>query len=77
MVMAILSALAALPGILGYVEKFAGAVTVWYLQRQKNEVLSKIADTAALAARASTDEERYAAAQAWHDTLSQPRVTAS
>lgn len=77
MVMTILSALAAIPAILGYVEKFAGAVTLWYLQRQKNETLSQISDAAALAARAVTDDERYAAAEAWQKALSRPRVTLS
>lgn len=73
----ILSALAAIPQILGYVETFASAVTLWFVQRQNNQTLSAIADAAALAAKASTDADRYAAAQAWQQALSNPRVSSS
>lgn len=75
MVMTVLSALAAIPAILGYVEKFCSQVILWYVQRQNNTTLAKIADAAALAARATTDEERYAAAQAWQTALTRPRVS--
>jgi hypothetical protein len=71
----ILSALAAIPKILGYVETFASAVTLWYCQRATNQTLQAISDAAALAAKASTDAERYAAAQAWQQALSKPRVS--
>lgn len=74
---AILSALAAIPAILGYVETFAGAVVLWYVQRAQTETLSAISDAAALAARAKTDDDRYKAAAAWQAALSKPRVTAS
>ena len=74
---AILSALAALPAILGYVETFASAVTLWFVQRQNNETLSAIADAAALAMRAQTATDRYAAAQAWQTALSRSRVSTS
>lgn len=74
---AILSALAAIPSIFGYVEKFAGAVTLWWIQRQGNQTLQLIADAAALGARAQTEEERYAVAQAWQTALSRPRITGS
>ncbi len=74
-VVTILNALAAIPQILGYVEKFASAVTAWYCQRATNETLQAISDAAALAARATTDAERYAAAQAWQAALSTPRIT--
>ena len=77
MVLSILSALAAIPSILGYVESFASAVTLWYCQRATNQTLSAIADAAALAAKASTDAERYAAAQAWQTALSTSRITPS
>lgn len=73
MIGSILSALAAIPQILGYVETFAGAVTAWYIERQKSETLSLIADAAALAARAQTDDDRYKAAEAWRVALSRPR----
>ena len=70
---AILSALAAIPSILGYVESFAGAVTLWWVQRQKAETLSAIADAAALASRANTDDDRYKAADAWQKALGRDR----
>ena len=77
MVLSSLNALAASPSILGYVESFASAVTLWYCQRATNQTLSAIADAAALAAKASTDAERYAAAQAWQTALSTSRITPS
>ena len=72
---AILSALAAVPQILGYVESFASAVTLWYVSRQQATTLQAIADAAALASRAQTDADRYAAADAWAAALNRPRVT--
>jgi hypothetical protein len=77
MIMTVLSALAAIPQILGYVEAFAAQVTLWMVQRQTNETLSLIADAAAQAARATTDAERYASAQAWQAALTRSRTTAS
>ena len=76
-IMALLSALAAVPGILKYLESFASAVTLWHIQRQNNETLSKIADAAAFTARAKTDEDRYKAAEAWQAALSRSRVSKS
>jgi hypothetical protein len=76
-VVAILNALAAIPAILGYVETFASAVTLWYVQRASAQTQAAISDAAALAARATTDAERYAAAQNWQTVLSRPRVTSS
>lgn len=75
MILAILNALAAIPKIAGYVEAFASYVTLWYCQRAEAQTLQKIADAAALGARAQTDADRYAAAQAWEVALSQPRTT--
>lgn len=75
MITAILSAIAAIPALLGYVEKFCAQIMTWYIQRQTNETLGLISDAAALASRAQTDEERYAAAQKWHDALNRPRVS--
>lgn len=71
----IFTALANIKAIAGYVEAFAGAVTIWYVQRQKNETLSMISDAAAFAARAQTDEDRYVAAEKWQQALSRPRVS--
>ena len=72
-VLAVLNALAAIPKIVGYVESFASLVTSWYVSRQTASTLSAIADAAALAARAQTDEERFAAAAAWQKALSRDR----
>lgn len=77
MITTILDALIAIPKIAGYVETAVSAIVLWYCQRATNQTLSAIADAAALAAKASTDAERYAAAQAWQKALSSPRVTPS
>lgn len=71
--LAIFTALANIKAIAGYCEEFAGALALWYIQRQKTETLAQIADAAAMAARAETDEDRYAAAAAWQKALSRPR----
>lgn len=76
-VSAILSALAAIPKILGFVESFARAVTLWYVGRAQAQTHAEIADAAAYAARATTDEERYLAAEKWQKALSRPRITPS
>lgn len=73
----ILNALVAIPKIASYVESFATGVITWYVQRQNNQTLSMISDAAALAARAQTDGDRYAAAQAWQNALTRPRVSNS
>lgn len=75
MVLAILNAIAALPKLLGYVQSFAAQVTLWYVQHQNNETLAAIADAAALASRAQTDDERYQAAQKWQDALTRSRIS--
>jgi hypothetical protein len=77
MVLTILNALIAIPKIAGYIEAFAAAVTNWYVQRQTSQTLAAIANAADLAASAQTQEQRYAAAQAWETALSRPRVTNS
>lgn len=71
-----LEALVAIPKIAGLVEKYVGAVVLWYVSRQKAETLGKFADAAAYASRATTQEERYNAAQKWQDALSRPRISA-
>ena len=73
----ILSALAAIPSILKYVESFASAVTLWFVERQNNETLSAISDAAALAANAKTDADRFKAAQSWQSALSRARESSS
>lgn len=77
MITTILNALIAIPQICGYVESAVQAIIVWYVQRQNNETLAAIADAAALGAKAQTDQDRYAVAQAWQTALSRPRVTTS
>ena len=74
-VITVLNALAAIPAILGYVESFASAVTLWFCQRATNETLTAISTAADLAASATTDAERFAAAAAWQKALSTSRVT--
>lgn len=71
---AILSALVKIPQILGYVEEFAKAVTQWYVARQTSQTLGMIADAAAFAARAKSDEERFQAALRWKNALSRERI---
>lgn len=75
MVMAILNALVAIPQIASYVEQAVAAATLWWVQRQQAQTLSSIADAAALAAKAQTDEDRYKATDAWANALKLPRVS--
>ena len=77
LLLSIFKALAAIPAILGYVEDFAAGVALWYCQRQTNETLSQIADAAAFASVAKTDDERYEASEKWHDALGRDRITRS
>ncbi len=75
-VIALLNALAAIPAILGTVERFCATIVGWYVARQKADVLAAIADAAALGARAKTQEERILVATAWQKALSKPRTSA-
>jgi len=77
LVLAILNALVAIPKIAGYVQTFASAVVSWYVSRQTQETLSAIADAAALAANAKTDDEKFAAAQKWQTALAMGRVVSN
>jgi phosphosulfolactate phosphohydrolase-like enzyme len=71
----IFTALANIKAIAGYVEQFASAVSVWWINRQHTETLSQIADAAAMASRAKSQEERIAAAEKWRQVLSRPRIS--
>lgn len=71
----LLDALMSIPGLLSAVSAAAEAVTLWYIQKQQAENLAKIADAAAFAAQAQTDEERYIAAEKWRCAFSQPRIS--
>lgn len=75
MITTILNALIAIPKIAGYVQSAVQTIVLWYVQRQNNQTLQSIADAAALSARAQTDGDRYAAAQAWQTALTKPRVS--
>ena len=73
-VMAIFTALANIKAIAGYLEQFAGAVTIWYIQQQSKKTQMKIVDAVVLEVRAKTDEDRFKAAEAWQIALSRPRI---
>jgi hypothetical protein len=75
MVLAILNALAAIPAIAGYVESAIQTIISWYVAKQQSDTLAAIADAAALSARAQTEADRYAAAQAWSTALSRARIS--
>ena len=74
-VIALLNALAAIPAIAGYLNQVIQTIALWYVQKQQTDALSAIADAAAFAARAQSDDDRYAAAQKWRDALSRARVS--
>ena len=73
--LALFNAIAAVPSMLKFAEEFAAAITLWFVQRANNETNKLIVDAAAMAARASTQEERYAAVEKWKEALSRTRVT--
>jgi hypothetical protein len=75
MVIAILNALVAIPKIADLVMQTVSAIVGWYIQKQTSDTLAAIADAAAFAARAQTDEQRYQAAEKWRTALSRPRYT--
>lgn len=75
MIVTILNALIAIPKIAGYVESAVQQIVLWYVQRQTAANLAAISDAAALAAKAQTDEDRYAAAKSWQDALSSSSVS--
>lgn len=72
-VLAVLNALAAIPKIAEYVDRAVSAAMGWYVARQQAETLAEIADAAAFAARAVSQEDRYEAALKWTRALSRPR----
>lgn len=72
-VLAVLNAIAAIPKIAAYVEQIIAVAMGWYVARQKRDTLVMIADAAAFAARAETEDDRYLAAQKWIAALSRPR----
>jgi hypothetical protein len=74
MLLTILQALIQIPSMVATVDKWVSEVLTWWLSRQKAQALASIADAAASAARAETQEERYASLEKWRVALSKPRV---
>ena len=60
----------AVPVINSWIEMLIAA----YITSCQQQTLSKIADAAALAAKAKTDDDRYQAVTAWRIALSSQRV---
>lgn len=75
MIIAILNALIAIPKIASLVMTAVSDIVAWYVQKQTSDTLAAIADAAAFAAKAQTDDDRYQAAQKWRDALSRDRFT--
>lgn len=73
-ILALLNGLVAIPKIASYVESAVSTIVQWYVNRQTKETLANIADAAAFAAIAETQEDRYAASERWRVALSRPRV---
>jgi hypothetical protein len=74
-VTALLGALAAIPALAGYVEKFAAWVTAWYIGNSKSDVNAALANAASIASHAESQDDRIKAAQAWVSALSKPRIS--
>lgn len=72
----ILSFLAAIPKIGEMVQLGVAQVVLWYVGQAKADTVSAISDAAALAARATNDEERYQAAESWRKALTRTRYIA-
>lgn len=70
----LLNLLIMIPRLESWVETLAASIVDWYVARQGRAALSAIADAAATAARAETEQERIDAAFKWRDALSLPRV---
>lgn len=73
--MAVITTILAVIKAIPIVETWFQALVTAYIQAQTMATLSAIADAAALAARATTDDERYQAAIAWRQALSRNRVS--
>lgn len=75
LVLAILNALAAIPAIAKYVERFCAAIVTWWISRQKSETKAALADALAFGARANSQEDRFKADDLWAKAISSPRVS--
>lgn len=71
----ILGALIALPKIGALINGWIAEITSWYVNMQNEGTKHAIADAAAMAARAETQDDRVAAAKAWRDALSRSRYS--
>lgn len=71
----LLDALVAIPKIGDMVSAAVTFIVQWWANKQTAETMAKVADAAALSARAKTQEERYAALEMWRSALSRPRIT--
>lgn len=70
----ILQAIIAIPKIGELINGWIGQIVAAWVGMQKDETRKGFLDAAALSARATTDEARYVAAQAWSDALKRPRI---
>ena len=68
---ALISLIKAIPIIDGWFQQLLST----YIDGQTKETKSKIADAAALGARAKTDEERYKASSMWINALKRSRIS--
>lgn len=75
--LALLNGLAAIPKIAEYLNQAIQTIVGWWVSRQEHATLSAIADAAAYAARAQTDEERYEAASKWQKAFALGRASRS
>ncbi len=67
---AIVGAIKAVP----IIDSWFSQIVSLYVTSMNQATSAKIVDAAALAARATNDDERYKAAKAWMDALSRPRI---
>lgn len=67
----IVSALKAIP----IVDKWFQQLISYYLVLQTQATRTALVDAASLAARATTDDERYKASATWQTALQRPRVS--
>jgi len=74
MFITILEALIALPKIGSLVSLAVEQIVTWYILKQNRDTYAAIADAAALAMRAKTDEDRFIAAESWRAVLTRARV---
>ena len=77
MIISILNAIAAVPSLVNALEGVCSTITLWFIQRQNNETLSKIVDAASASAAATDTASRLAATDLWVAALSKPRVSSN